>query len=378
MTGAGSSGDPAAAARAFWNAEPASALAELAREPYRFDFFQAVRLVALAVAHIEHPSDDRQTVPTPYEEHLRFRTDVGHGFPASAIGGLVVPASDGSAAVETPVPEMLVTFLGLAGTAGILPWHYTQLLIDRLREKDVGIRDFFDLFNHRAIAQFYRAWERSHFYVGYESARRHGVERTDTFTQIVFSLVGLGTPGLRNRQSISDDALLYYSGHFSHRPRSAAALVRIIRDVFRLPAEIRQFEGQWMYLQRGDRTQLRRGASNQLGVSAIAGARVWGIENKFRVRLTIAEHACFERFMPGGPSYTALGQVVRTFVGPSFDFDLQILLAKAVVPRCRLSRRGGVRLGWNSWLFSGAATRDVDDAVFDCAGMHVRESAGRA
>ena len=40
------------------------------------------------------------------------------------------------------VPEMTVTFLGLAGTGGILPGHYTQLLIDRVREKDFGLRDF--------------------------------------------------------------------------------------------------------------------------------------------------------------------------------------------------------------------------------------------
>ena len=67
--------------------------------------------------------------------------------------------------------------MGLAGTGGILPSHYTQLLIDRVREKDFGLRDFLDLFNHRLIAQFYRAWEKCHFYVGYESvAARQGEE----------------------------------------------------------------------------------------------------------------------------------------------------------------------------------------------------------
>ena len=83
--------------------------------------------------------------------------------------------------------------MGLAGTGGILPSHYTQLLIDRVREKDFGLRDFLDLFNHRLIAQFYRAWEKCHFYVGYESSRRGaGRQGTDRFTQMLFSLVGHG------------------------------------------------------------------------------------------------------------------------------------------------------------------------------------------
>jgi type VI secretion system protein ImpH len=150
-----------------------------------------------------------------------------------------------------------------------------------VRAKELGLRDFLDLFNHRLIAQFYRAWEKCHFYVGYELSRR-GNGDTDRFSQMLFGLVGLGTAGLRRRQSISDDVLLHYSGHFSHRPRSAAALGQIISDLFRLPAEIEQFRGQWMALPSRDRTQLRLGRSNELGVSAIAGSRVWSIEHKFR------------------------------------------------------------------------------------------------
>ncbi len=264
---------------------------------------------------------------------------------------------------------MTVTFLSLAGTSGVLPWHYTQLLIDRMREKDFGLRDFLDLFNHRLLAQFYRAWEKCHFYVGYESSRRGRATEPDRFTQMLFSLVGMGTSGLRGRQTISDEVLLYYAGHFSHRPRSAVALEQIVADMFHVPTEIRQFQGQWMYLRREDQTQLRAGGSNQLGVSAIAGPRIWGIENKIRVRLRVFRYDNFQKFMPTGSAYVSLGHIVRSFVGPSFDFDLQIVLSKEAVPRCQLTASGGVQLGWNTWLFSGAASRDVDDAVFACEGM---------
>jgi type VI secretion system protein ImpH len=186
---------------------------------------------------------------------------------------------------------------------------------------------------------------------------------------MLFSLMGLGSPGLRGREVFSDDVFAHYAGHFSHRPRSAAALTRIVRDFFQLPTEIRQFQGQWMWLRREDQTQLRTGGNNRLGSSAIAGSRVWGIENRFRVRLTVSRYDDFKAFMPDGASYRAFGQLVRFFAGPSFDFDLQLVLSREAVPRCRLGGHGDQRLGWNTWLFSGPAGHDVEDAVFRCEGM---------
>ena len=41
-----------------------------------------------------------------------------------------------------------------------MPRHYTELLLQRIREKDFSLRDFLDLFNHRLTSLFYRAWEK--------------------------------------------------------------------------------------------------------------------------------------------------------------------------------------------------------------------------
>jgi type VI secretion system protein ImpH len=277
---------------------------------------------------------------------------------------------------------MTVTFLALAGNNGVLPAHYTQLLLDRAREKDFGLRDFLDLFNHRLIAQFYKAWEKSRFYVRYDLHRRSGLEGTDPFSQVLSALVGLGieevpsvskerparSAGLRNRQSLPDELFLYYAGHFSHRPRSAIGLEQMIADWFQVPVAVRQFQGQWMLLRPADRTRLAPGGNNQLGVTAVAGNRVWGIENKIRIRLGALPYSVFEEFLPGRLSHVALGQLVRSYVGPALDFDLQLVLGYKTVPKCELRRTDGMNLGWNTWLFTAKAARDVDDAIFACDG----------
>ncbi len=348
-------------------AAAASPLGEFVREPSRFDFFQAIRLLALASSvpsESETRSKRTHLAHLPAEELVRLRAHVGHAFPASAVGSFAASSESEGA----PVHEMTVTFMGLAGTGAVLPPHYTQLLIDRVREKDFALRDFLDLFNHRLIGQFYRAWERCHFFVGYESFRRGRTRDADSLTRMLFSLVGVGTSGLRDRQTIPDEALLYYAGHFAHRPRSAVGLEEIVADLFELPTEIKQFRGQWMHLSPADRTRLRSGGNNQLGVSALAGGRVWGIENKIRVRLGPLTYEQFQRFLPGRTAYTCLGQIVRFFVGPAFDFDLQLVLRRDEIPRCRLTRSAGSQLGWNTWLVHKAVTHDVDDAVFACEG----------
>src|SRR5262249_12578067 len=140
--------------------------------PYEFSFFQAVRLLTRL-----HP--DRSPVgldAMPSSEIARFRAHLSMDFPASQIQSML------RAEPQSNPATMTVTFMGLTGPLGVLPWHYTELLIKLETEKNPGLKDFFDLFNHRWISLFYRAWEKHRFFVPYE---RKGVVRSgepDEFT----------------------------------------------------------------------------------------------------------------------------------------------------------------------------------------------------
>ena len=352
---------------------------QLKSEPFRFDFFQAVRVLRRLAR--EQPAE---TAPRPVgedyapaDELVRFRALPSHTFPPGQISAFRAP----EASVENPrpQPEMTVSFLGLIGPSGVLPRHYTQLVIDRTRHKDVGLRNFLDLFHHRLISLYYRAWEKYRFPIAYERSALEGEPGQDLFTSSLYSLVGWGTSGLRGRLEVADDAFLYYGGHFAHFPRNAVSLERMVADYFGLPAEILQFQGQWLYLSDEDQTRMpspqqREGQNNRLGHGALIGDRVWGVENKFRVRLGPLSYKEFCGFLPDGDQLVLLGQLVRAYVGADFDFDAQLVLRKAEVPRCRLAAggEGGSRLGWDMWLYNEAPDRDVDDAVFVSEGLPLR------
>jgi type VI secretion system protein ImpH len=306
------------------------------------------------------------------------------------------PADDLTAALRAahlPPPEMYVTFLGLTGPQGVLPRHYTSLVIDRLREKDRALAEFLDLFNHRIVSLFYRAWEKYRFPIAWERCRiaadREAPE--DLFTSALYCLVGLGTPGLRGRQAVDDETWLYYAGHFAHRPRSAVALEIMLADYLgdrlgqpsppakparrarplagSLRVEVRQFQGEWLQLSRDDQSALPRSGARfgqhcRLGVDVVAGERVWDVQGKFRIRLGPLGYADFRRFMPCGDLLRIVCQFTRTYVGPEFHFDVQPMLRKEEVPSCRLSPTEPPQLGWNTWIRSAAADRDADDVVF--------------
>ncbi len=272
---------------------------------------------------------------------------------------------------------MTTTFMGLTGPGGALPRHYTSLLIERIREKDHALRDFLDLFHHRVISLFYRAWQKYRFPIARERAAHAGPDAAsddeDLFTQCLYALIGLGTPAVRRRMEFDDDAFLFYAGQFARHPRSAVSLKCILEDYFEMPVEVIQFQGQWLYLDPGDQSSLPcpqwpEGLNAQLGNGAIAGRRVWDVQGKFRVRFGPLSYAKFSRFAPTGDVLRPLCQMIRSYVGGQFDFDVQPVLAAAEVPRCRLGGDGSeadaARLGWNTWIRSRRFERDACDAVF--------------
>ena len=325
-------------------------------EGFRFEFFQAVRILERLYPHKQPVGHDA----TPGSEAVRFRSRLSLNFPPSAVYEV-------AQAEESDAPaEMTTAFMGLTGPLGVLPRHYTELLLDRARQRDRTLLDFLDLFNHRLLSLFYRAWEKYRFPIAYERRVASGAI-DDNFSLALFDLIGMGTTGLRGRLAFGDEALLFYAGLLSQRPHSASALAAILQDYFHVPAEIVQFVGQWLSLPATNRSRLSAGnTNNALGVSTVAGDRVWDQQAKFRIRLGPMTFKEFTRFLPTATDFPLIIQFTRFFVGQEFDFEVQLVLKASEVPQCRLgdTSDSAPRLGWTTWARTGVFTQDVDDVVF--------------
>ena len=323
----------------------------LQNRPEHFGFFQAVRLLGrIAPEKIPVGLDG-----PPGREVVRFRTGASLEFPPSEICDLKFDPDDS----DRP-PQMSVAFGGTTGPLGVLPAPYTELLIERIRYKDLALWEFLDLFNHRFISLFFRAWRKYRFPLAYETGGEN------PFTSGLYALIGLGTEGLRDRQSVSDEALLLYAGLIAQRPHSASALTSILHGYFGVPVEILQLVGQWLELEAGDQSRL--GARNsRLGTDFVIGGQVWNNQSRFRVRLGPLRFRQFLLFLPSGSAFRPLNDLLRFLVGLEYDFDVQPVLKKEEIPECHL--RSGVSpqpmLGWTTWLKSGPSTQDATQLVLE-------------
>ena len=324
---------------------------ELWDESYRFDFFQAVRL-------LERLAPERQTVGVDADiqrEAVRFRTRQTLSFPPSEI--YQITREDGES--EKP-PEMTVAFMGLTGPLGVLPHHYSELVIDRSRHKDTALWAFLDIFNHRILSLFYRVWKKYRFAIAYEG------RELDEFSSALFSIVGVGTHGLQRRLSLHDQILIYYGGLISQRPHSASAIAAILGDYFNVQVTANQFSGQWLKL--GDDITRLGHFNSQLGMTTIAGARVWDVQSKFRMRIGPLSLKEFQDFIPVGSAFRPATELLRLLVGLEFDFDLQLVLKAQAVPMCVLQTGPDApRLGWTSWLKTREAIEDDEQVVLSFA-----------
>lgn len=319
-------------------------------EPYRFEFFQFVRL-------LEKIFSDREPVGydnLPENEVARFRSALRLEFPASEIQEVKRFYEEFS---DKEKLEVFVNFMGMLGIVGAMPMRYTETALERSRYGDTALWYFLDIFTHRAVSLFYRAWVKYRFPVAYERGQ-------DSFTEYMFCYAGLGTPSLRGKMHIDDESILPYVGLINQKPHSAVALRNIVSDYFDVPVEILQFQGEWIELDEESITLLGK-QNSRLGVNTIVGTRIWHNQSKFRLKIGALSYKQFVAFLPIGSAHKPLKSIVRFFVGEEFDFDIQLKLKAREVPSTILTTRAKRRpmLGWTSFLKTIPFKQDDEQLV---------------
>jgi type VI secretion system protein ImpH len=321
----------------------------LAENSAAFEFFQAVRLLERL-----HPESSRLgDYGDPADEAVHFSAHPSIAFPAGEIHEIEFrPAGP---------PRMSVNVMGLIGPLGVLPHQYTLMVAERNRSRDRAMQAFLDLFHHRILSLFYRAWEKHRFAAGFERAG------TDRLTEHLFDLMGLGVAGLRDRVGISADSLLFYAGLLTSQQRSAVALEQLLADHFSVPVEVEQFVGGWYPLERS--TQCSIGEEDtvtaQLGVGAVVGDEIWDPQTRVRIRIGPLSRDEYDRFLPTGSAFRVLQRLTRFFGHDQFDVEVQLVLARDEVAGCVLGAddEQSHPLGWGTWIKTAPMTRDRDETI---------------
>lgn len=327
-------------------ASPYSLMKTLREKPYAFDFFQVVRRLQCAYPKLPLVGHSLR----PQNDFVRFCQNVSLAFEPSAIKAF-------QEATEEYPNRMFVNFFGLLGTNGPLPLPITEYVYDRLHnQKDKTLASFLNIFNHRLISLFYRAWA-----CNQQSVSHDRIEE-DRFAVYIGSLFGIGEDSFRNRDAVPDVAKLHYSGRLVCQTRNAEGLREILQDYFGIAVCIEQFIGQWIDIPQEHYCRLGESVENtKLGSSIVMGSRFWECQQKFRIKFGPMYFSQYQRMLPGGDSIRRLVAWVRNYVGDELSWEIQLILSAMEVPSICLGNIG--RLGWSTWLKSKEFKKDADNLV---------------
>jgi type VI secretion system protein ImpH len=327
--------------------------------PHAHDFYQALR--RLECLYADKPRWGEALRPA--DEPVRFGQEPDVTFAPAPLAACE-PGRDGRP------PRLQVRLFGLLGPNGPMPLHVTEYARERLRNgSDPTLSRFLDLFHHRFLALFYRAWAQSQPHVHRD---RPGA---DKFAGYIGAFFGIARPSCRGRDTVPDDSKLFHVGALIRQVRNAAGLAGTLQHFFRVPAAVEEFVGHWLGLGPGERTFLG-GQNATLGTDTVVGRRVWDRQSRFRVRLGPLTFVQYSSFLPAteaalrqaeaaGTTPTRavpLAQLVdwvRLYDGFEHDWDARLVLKHDEVPPLRLG--GGGQLGWTTWLGRRRSRADASD-----------------
>ncbi len=320
----------------------------LETEPWSHDFFQTLRRIECL-----HQLKPRLGMAQrPVDEPLRLGQEPALDFAPAALSTFAQSA-DGHP------PRLLQRFFGLLGPNGPFPLYLTEYARDRLLHAgDRTFARFLDLFHHRFLLMFYRAWAQAQPTVSLDRPQ------DDRFSIYVGALAGLGSPRLQHRDAVGDHVKYFYAGWFSRQIRNRDGLESLLAGYFRLPVRVEEFVGHWLRLPNAERSRLgAEGSAGSLGVGFVVGKSVWDRQHKFRIHLGPVTLAQYEDFLPCGRTLPRLVALVRQYLSMELEWDVRLVLAQDEVPRLRLAGDG--RLGWNSWMGKYMRKQDAADLTLE-------------
>lgn len=309
-------------------------ITQLTHRPHEFDFYQTIRILEAAKrfpAHLGEGSD-------PQEEALRIRSHVTLSVSASDIHSLDM---------TTHVPTLTVNFMGIAGVYGPLPMPYTELILDRLRVRDHGLRDFFDVFNHRLVSLWYRSSKK-----GRVLAMNLVPEETDV-GQTLLNLCGIPERTVVQNTAIPLRSFMSFAALFWQNTRSVAGLKVLLEDFFHIRVDIDEYQGGWQQPPEQDWTRIGAfmGRFQRLGVDTILGKRSWN--NGLGIRLTLVDISWVTYLQAlQGRHHQILHNLIRSYCGSLHRIQICARVRMDEIPATHL-RIGHARLGQTTWLTRG-------------------------
>lgn len=338
-----------------WFLEP-GVIDRLLSEPYRFEFFQAVRVLETWLRQNGVAQGD------VLADWLRFGNRLSLAFPASDIEALA-PVGAGALGSGADLQEALragrlehisitPAFMGLLGSSGVLPLHYTQRVAAHEQEQnDLAPRAFFDMLSTQSLGFFHQAWAH------HRPECMVDAEGGDGFLPLLRAIAGHSAP---DDSAIADEVLAFHAAQFSRRAVPACTIASTLAEYFDVPFELEQLIGSWEDLPAADQARIG-GVNVELASGVLLGGRIYRRDTRARLRIGPLNREQFESFLPHGAAARALEQMLGMFCGAGISFEVRLILDRREVHGAKLASNSQARLGLDAFVLEGTTGTHRED-----------------
>ena len=240
---------------------------------------------------------------------------------------------------EGAKPRVSIYSFGLFGPNGPLPLHLTEFARDRARNHDdPALTAFADLFHHRLILLFYRAWADAQPTVSLDRGHGGAVRR------YIASLIHLASR--RRRRATRGCRIMpdtSWPDIWSGRRAIPEGLQQILRAARRAGRD-RRCLPHWMTVERAAAPRVAR--TRPRARSATARRLAWPCATRSRNSSSGSGpcRASSTRLLPGAPLRMQLVHWVRHYLGFEWKWDVRLIMAAGQVTGNTLGH--GQQLGW--------------------------------
>lgn len=268
------------------------------------------------------------------KEKIRFKAHASLAFPVADVQSLEF---------KKDRVDIEVNFLGIVGPSTPLPLYYTENILFS-DEKENAIQCFLDFFHHRMISLFYRTWQKYRYMVRYQKGA------TDSVSNYLYSLLGVGAKEFREFSNVRWNRLLPFVGLLAMKSRSERTLRTVLSYYFEdIPIELIECTGRMATIDMSQRSQLGL-VNTMLGTTASLGPKVFDRSSSYKLVLGPLDFEHYRNFLPFGKYHEELRELVKFVVSDQYAFDIELKLKGGQIPLLTLHNDNPLQLGCSAWL----------------------------
>lgn len=243
---------------------------------------------------------------------------------------------------ENEFTKVQVQGFGMLGSNGALPLHITEAIYEKsLHEKDKTFNDFLDIFHHRLIGLFYKAWLMSEPVVMLDNTNNQ------KFNDHIASFAGNHILQESGEHWLLKYNQFYYASLLLNQNMPIDNLQEILRCYFGLPICIQQNIGEWLDAKEFA-TILSVNSSLRLGEGLLIGTQYYDVTQKFKIIIGPIKVATYLKFLRNGDLAKKLNDWVLRYTKRSYHFDVEVIVDKEDVAPAITNATS--QLGQTSWL----------------------------